>query len=195
MRWTVALMIARSGTLVALALAAAACDSTTPADDEPIASAFDVRRGCTADAPATKLPADQRASLKPMHPADYHGQLAALSLRVPGGWGGYWLDDGRPMMALVDPTQKEATVAALRAAGFESSLENVEVKKVRWSYVDLYDWREYIRPVENRILLGAPDQAALTRLEGSLVDLDVPCFLVTTGIATFQNDDARSAQP
>ena len=42
---------------------------------------------------------------------------ADIARRTPGGWGGHVIDDGRWTMYLTDPTEAEAAVDALRAAG------------------------------------------------------------------------------
>jgi hypothetical protein len=93
-------------------------------------------------------------------------------------------------MWLVDTTQKEAAVAALRQAGLNSPPRHV--RRARWNYAQIYDWFRYIHShlrnvgvnlwaideFNNRILYGVLDEAAGHELDRQLKTMHIPCFLV-----------------
>jgi hypothetical protein len=114
---------------------------------------------------------------------------------VPGGWGGFFLENGVPTIYLVVPARKDAAVAVLRTEGLPVT-SSTRVKQGRWDFAQLYDWYRYLLPhirVEglstgdiqesrNRLEFGVIDEAARARLERTLAGLGVPCFLIAIGI-------------
>ncbi|HJU69561.1 MAG TPA: hypothetical protein VJ650_15075 [Gemmatimonadaceae bacterium] len=150
-------------------------------------------KACGDDAPAPSLSADKGEAL-PLG-WDVNAQWAAIARRVPGGWGGVFLENGIPTIYLVDPAQREAAIAALAAEGF--ALTSPRVKKGRWDFAQLYDWFRYlarhtvaiegvsyidIQEARNWIEYGVVDEPTRAHLEEILAPLDVPCFLVAIGI-------------
>jgi hypothetical protein len=165
-------------------------------------------RPCPNDAPVRFAPV--RPELPPGLVRTRDDHAAELARRVPGGYGGLFVEydpplqpDGairyetrRPVVFLVDTTQREAALRAL-ASGTQSDqpalhVVGARIRSARWSFAELYDWyglllnivsREGIVTTgidkkHNRILFGVHDAAARYRLERDLARLDLPCFLV-----------------
>jgi hypothetical protein len=155
-------------------------------------------RICPDDAPAPSLSADARESvpLPLSREPDANARWAALAGRVPGGWGGFFLENGVPTIYLVDPALKEAAIAVLTTEGFPVT-SSTRVKQGRWDFAQLYDWYRYlarhiqavdgmsfsdVQEARNRIEYGVIDEATRARLEQTLAALDIPCFLVAIEI-------------
>jgi hypothetical protein len=150
---------------------------------------------CASDAPATSLPAAARDSLSPAdtlhNPDDRWAQRARA---VPGGWGGFFIDNGVPTIYLVDTTQRAHALAALNRPGLDGMVlgADVQVRRGRWDYAQLDDWYRYlnqrlalselvssdIEEGANRIMYTVTGDGAIARLEARLAALHVPCFLV-----------------
>lgn len=186
--------VAIVGLAIAAGCGAPSAPTTLPESEPRWAS---LGRACTADAPAASLSADARESVAPRSPEwDVNARWAALAGRVPGGWGGFFLEDGVPTIYLVDPALKETAIAVLAAEGFPLG-STTRVKQGRWDFAQLYDWYRYLAPhtsvadgmsfsdiqeARNRIEYGVIDEGARTRLEEILARLDLPCFLVAIQI-------------
>jgi hypothetical protein len=163
----------------------------------------DVGKTCAADAPASELPLSTRDSLG--HPFgtpgkydDVWGYRASIARTVPGGWGGL---TGREKgngfaIYLVDTTERDAAIAALISAEVPYISPGIEVRRGRWTYVQIYDWFRYIHShlrgvavtswsldeSNNRIVYGVEDEAAGRELDRQLTGMNVPCFLVAERI-------------
>jgi hypothetical protein len=170
-----------------LAVAAAASGVTDPSGEGPGFTASETQwaalgKDCPSDAPARPLSVVARDSVAPsVFGADMNSQWAGIARRVPGGWGGYFLENGTPTLYLVDPAQKGNALAALRTEGIHLPSYTI-VKPGRWDFAQLYDWYEYIRwhtisgsvtgmsmsdiqEATNRLEYGVIDEAARKRLE------------------------------
>lgn len=195
--------------VVGLAVASLAACSNNPL--EP-ASAFDpptlrwanLAKACTADAPATSLPADLAATLPTGTFKTIDDRAAELAREIPGGWGGYaYIEHDHYNMFLVDPSQKKAALAALASRGIPPD-DYIEVHQGRWDFGQLYDWYRYLGPrvlpgikvsstdiqeARNRIEYSVINEAERTKLEQALSDLDIPCFLVAINIQGYATAD------
>lgn len=155
-------------------------------------------RSCASDAPAPSLPESARGSLPPPG-MDLNAEWAAIARRTPGGLGGYFIEDGRPTLYLLDPSKVEDAAKALRAEGIPLP-RSVAVKQGRWDFAQLYDWYRYlnrhlwavegvsfsdIQEARNRLEYGAIDEPTRVKMENILADLDVPCFLVAIEIREY----------
>jgi hypothetical protein len=98
-----------------VAAATAACSS--PADPEELrlpARGYseppqwaDLGVECAPDAPAPSLDPALRDALPPSS-ATGDADWADIARRVPGGWGGFFYEDGTPTIYLVDPSLRDA---------------------------------------------------------------------------------------
>jgi hypothetical protein len=120
---------------------------------------------------------------------------------VPGGWGGFFLDSGRPIVYLVHPEQRQEALAALYVAGIGLPLYDIRGAQVwqgRWDFAQLNDWYRYINSrigtvvglystdideVRNRLGYGV-DTTAKADVESALGTLDLPCDLVTVTVTS-----------
>jgi hypothetical protein len=176
------------------------CHSLTApsADPESEAQWASLGRACDDDAPAPSLSPAARESLPPppSPESNPNARWAALAGRVPGGWGGFFLEEGVPTIFLVDPALKHAAIEVLATEGFPVT-SSTRAKQGRWDFAQLYDWYRYltrnvsaidglsssdIQEARNRIEFGVIDEAARGRLEQTLAALEVPCFLVAIEI-------------
>jgi len=185
--------------VVAFALLETACALTTPGPRwTPLG------QSCPVDAPAVELPAAQRDSLGgpvPEAQATINDRWAATARELPGGFAGKMLEGGL-VVFLVDTTQRDPALAALAARGGLEGRDpkRVRVRKVRWTFAQLYDWYRYLNlhvwrdssvvtsgidAAENRITYGVIDESGRQRLERLLARLrpPLPCFLVAIELA------------
>lgn len=155
-----------------------------------------VRRIAACRGPALDLPEAARASLTGsglLVTSDH--RWATLAREVPGGFAGVFYDGGRPVLMLTDPTRAAAAKAALasRIPGFPVAA--AEVRRARWTFAQLVEWSGHLKrnatlwqaggimsadrdEVENRLVYGVADAAALDRVAAMLAALDLPCDLV-----------------
>lgn len=149
--------------------------------------------------PATSLPAALAAELPPPGRIVTHDDdLAELSRRAPGGFAGVLLDDGKPVILLVDTTAAAAAKAGVASYYSEFDVAGAEVREARWTFAQLYDWYRYVNQTifqdahgltstdiddaSNRIRYGVIDDAARTRILEVLAGLALPCDLVLVDI-------------
>jgi hypothetical protein len=185
--------VVRAGVIAAL-VALAACSLFTGPEVDDLRWA-DLGIACSADAPAIPLSAVRRDSLPPAED-NLNGQWADLALHAPGGWGGYFIGGAGPTIYLVDTTQLLAAAAFLRSEGLDIP-SSVVARQGRWDFAQLYDWFRYLRPflfalegtsvadineATNRLEYGVVDEATRTSMEGVLIGLGVPCYLVAIDI-------------
>jgi hypothetical protein len=192
---------------VCLLVAAATAACSSPADPEELrvpAPGYsepprwaDLGVDCAPDAPATSLDPSLRDALPPP-PPNIDTEWADIARRVPGGWGGFFYEDGTPTIYLVDPSQREAAAAALRDEGIPMPSSG-SVKQGRWDFAQLHDWYRYLAPhiriegtsfsdineVNNRLEYGAIDEATRARMEEIAASLGVPCYLVAIAIRPY----------
>lgn len=180
--------------LPGLLLVAACGDSPMtpdPSSDRPTAAT-----SMTGDG----LPVVQPREFGPPGPVyTIRDEFAAMAGRVPGGFGGLFLDgDGVLTVVLVDGGRSEEARAALagerlieaRRAGPGGARFDPAKARIRvgdFSYSSLYDWYELLRsslPVtpatgtidvrRNRIVLGIPNLGRKAEVEGALADAGIP---------------------
>lgn len=128
-------------------------------------------------------------------------QWAAIARWVPGGWGGFLVDSGRPTVYLVHSEERQQALADLYALGIGLPLYDIRTAQVwpgRWDFAQLYDWYRYIKlsigwpdglystdinEGSNRLVFGV-DTAAKAKVESLLATLDLPCDLVKVSVET-----------
>jgi hypothetical protein len=124
---------------------------------------------------------------------------AAIARWVPGGWGGFFLDSGRPTVYLVHPEQRQEALADLYALGLGQPLYDIrtaQVREGRWDFAQLYDWYRYIKvrigwpdglystdidEGRNRLVFGV-DTTAKAEVLLLFGALDLPCDLVEISV-------------
>jgi hypothetical protein len=119
---------------------------------------------------------------------------AEIARDVPGGWGGFFLENGAPTIYLVDPSMRSAAVEALysRGVGELFDIREATVWKGRWDFGQLYDWYRYIwvavgwpdvlvssdiDEYQNRLSYGVRSAPAVDSLAAILEAADLPCEL------------------
>jgi hypothetical protein len=181
-------------TLAILAvIAATGCASRSPTDTNWAA----LGQSCPRDTPAFSLPEAKREVLPPDSHPTVNTQWAEIARRVPGGWGGYFIDGGTPTMYLTDPSKRSEALAGLREEGISLPSTTV-VRRGRWDFAQLYDWYRYvgidlvdgvsfadIDEASNRLDYGVIDEATRQSLEEALAALEIPCFLVAIEIRPY----------
>ncbi len=153
-------------------------------------------RPCSADAPAFSVSDSARATLRPSADSaiNLNARWAGVARRVPGGWGGFALEDGVLTLYLVDPSRRAAAIAAINEHGVDGRTlsADVRVRRVRWDFAQLYDWYQFLTPriagrgvvsagidvTGNRLVYGVTTEADVRQLESRLATLNVPCLLV-----------------
>ena len=130
-------------------------------------------------------------------------------MREQGAWprwrrhcfGGAFLDNGVMTMYLTDTTERLDALAALNRLGVDGHAwgPDVQVRKGRWNFVQLYHWYRYINQhlgnvalsgsdidqARNRLLYFVPTDGDKRKLEARLSALGVPCFLVAVEIRPY----------
>lgn len=172
----------------------------------------DLGKSCPSDAPAYSLPAAKQDSIYLIDPRrqDRDDELAEITRLVPGGFGGLYYERGSgreqgPLtVVLVDPTQRTAALETLgrifAGTGWARAvpeLPGAAIRKGRWDFAQLRDWRRYLdRHVfqagrittadidegSNRLTYGVADEATREQVIHVLQQLDLPCFLVAVEI-------------
>lgn len=169
----------------------------------------DVGRRCSAGARAFGLSEPARAALAPDADSaiNQDARWAQIARRVPGGWGGFALEDGVPTIYLVDTAQRFEAINALRQqGGIDGRMlgADVRVRRARWDFSQLYDWSRYLTPLlantgiqsvsidvkGNRLVYGMATIGDLAGIEHRLASLSAPCFLVAV-----REDGARQLGP
>ena len=182
------------GSLVVVA--AAGCGLTEPPGTPEEGWAWaSLGRPCPATEVARSLSPIARDSLTSPVAVTVDDRWAAIARRVPGGWGGFFYESGRPTIYLVDPTQRDAAYAALQAEGIPAM--SAHVKTGHWDFAQMYDWYRYLSPhiwsIEgvhqsdiqesaNRLEYTVLDQATRDEVDRVLTELMIPCFLVATRV-------------
>jgi hypothetical protein len=114
---------------------------------------------------------------------------------VPGGWGGYFFQDGVFVTYLVDTTKVAEATAALFDFGIH--IRGAQVRQGRWDFAQLYDWKLHIYAqsgaprfistdideVRNRLVFGVEDVAAGDSLATFFSSLALPCDLLVIELA------------
>jgi hypothetical protein len=187
----------RSASLVLPLLFAAACNG---ADLEgPTGPAFqpvELFADCPAHPPAVDVPSPARDSIALLPVAGSDEYRVVLARTIPGGFGGMWTDSlGRRTIALVDLSQREAAVAALRADPNYGRLttDDMVVVPARWNFAQLVEWDFYLRSAviaagdvvgidrdesTNRLTYGVRTEVGRDRLIAELHAAGAPCGLV-----------------
>jgi len=192
--------------LLGLSIAACARGQAPPADPPPAASAetrapvasrtdtawADIGRAC---GPAERLwsPRLDSAARRLEHGRD--ARWAAMAREVPGGFAGFYVEQGRLVVLLTDTLQKDAALRALAPLRQRSHLDlaDARVAPARWDFAQLHDWWAHIASRraccegatmfdiderDNRLVYGFENRAALRRAEKQLKPLGLPCYLV-----------------
>lgn len=117
--------------------------------------------------------------------------------KVPGGFGGWFIKDGRINIYLVDPSRREAATAVLlpilkswdiHSRGKPIDLSDIRVRQGQYDFVQLKQWKE--RAVEiaglsgvvlldadesrNRLVFKVENDLAANNVRAGLVRLDIP---------------------
>jgi len=122
-------------------------------------------------------------------------QWAHAARTTPGGFGGLTAQGNERVLYLVDTSKRKDAVEALLAAGIirPQDVRTATVRKARWTFAQLYDWYQYLNlhitlgedvtargidEGQNRIYYAVRDANEFDKLQGTLKQLHVPCFLV-----------------
>lgn len=187
---------------LAVTFVIAACSSSVAplqAPIDPIYAHDVVVRDCKG--PALNLPAGLRAQLPPRTGQDIpDDHWADLAEKIPGGFAGVLLIQGKPAMWLVRPEEAAAAKAALLTDPSFGNFDfrKAQVFKARWDFAQLVDWYNYLLGKDiwstagivngdkhegiNRIRYGVLDEASRTELVRKLEALNVPCDLIRIGL-------------
>lgn len=157
----------------------------------------DLGKVCTENSPAFSLPEARRDSLGVAGSRNIDDEWADLARAVPGGWGGAFIAGGRFTIWLVDTSQVNLAVQALRPSVTPPppySWDDLQVWKGRWDFAQLRDWNQYLVPRlngaatgvhgsdvnegQNRLLFMVATNEQRLRLEGRLSTMELPCNLV-----------------
>lgn len=193
----------RPTVILLLPLIAACSDMLEPgpeAHGEETLRWADLGRSCPADAPATLISPAARALLpEPNIEGHYDATMAALALLVPGGWGGFFYEDGVPTMYMVDSSRTDEAAELLRTEGVPIP-PSVISRQGRWDFAQMYDWYRHlndstqvvegvsssdIQEARNRIEYGVVDEDVRGQLEAVLGELEIPCYLVAIEIQPY----------
>jgi len=163
--------------------------------------------GCQAGSPALSLSAARHDSL-PAYPDSLPLSLDEVfyraALHTPGGFAGAYLEpvNGRntTVLMFVNLTNARAALDSLTPyyPWSHASLapDSVRFRKVRWDWVQLYDWYRYllivagvdglsvtdIQEVNNRLEFGAATAEDRGRVLRRLSELGVPCWLAAVSV-------------
>lgn len=160
----------------------------------------DVGSNCSASSPAIPLSSARRQTLPtvPANERTVNDEFASYARAVPGGWGGYFLQEGTPTLWLVDPSKRSAAVEALHDRGLTQIPTDVSVIPGRWNFAQMYDWYRWLKQeiADTPNLIGTDVQESANRiqffvahdslravLDARLVELGTPCRLVAVGVS------------
>lgn len=180
-------------------LHAQAAQSTPP----PITT---VRR---CNGPATSLPLRLVQLLPQRDSLNWDHRTAELARRIPGGYANRAGDSGRLVIMLVRPDRKAEAMAALaRELPWGKEWDTAVVRRARWDYHQLVDWKEYVSVVgesaltanwglyidilANRIRFNVKNSRERARLIKALRAVPVPCDLVEIQLGAPEFYRARS---
>ena len=191
-------LMRRSLLTALLACGAGACSDKGPsaanAVDRNDLGRFVAIRNC--EGPATSLNPLFAKALAPrtgnMRPDD---QWADLAERVPGGFAGFILDNGKPVLFLTDPSKAAAAKSGLAGSMPGFDVHAAEVRQARWDFAQLVNWYNYLEERTtvwltpgitsgdksesiNRIVYGTVDSASRLELIEKLQALELPCDLI-----------------
>lgn len=152
---------------------------------------------CDPGAPGPSLAVAKQDSLEPVptNRRTIDDIWADIARQVPGGWGGFFLENGQPTVFLVQPGRQDEALAALYDAGVGEPFDvrEADVRRGRWDFAQLHDWRRYIDQVvgrpdgvvssdldeaRNRIAYGVRDNEAANAFSSLLDSANLPCELV-----------------
>lgn len=156
---------------------------------------------CDPGAPGPSLAVAKQASLAPVptNQRTIDDIWANIARQVPGGWGGFFLENGQPTVFLVQPGRQDEALAALYDAGVGEPFDvrEADVRQGRWDFAQLHDWRRYIDlavghpegvvsidldEARNRIAYGVRDAEAANAFSSLLESANVPCELVVVEV-------------
>jgi hypothetical protein len=164
-----------------------------------------------------RLPAEIRATLPPFAHGAPDDQFVAISRAAPGGFAGYFVDNGRQVLTFTDTATANAHRAEIQDVfnanipkyGSAPNVATAEIRGARWTFAELGEWWQYIlanlnvRGIStididekaNTIAFGVVDEDSRAQLEAKLASLSVSCNLVTTiiqGYATAVNRESTA---
>lgn len=118
-------------------------DSRAPLVSPSDTTWADVGRRCGPAEPVWS-PSLDSAARRLEHGRD--ARWAAIAREVPGGFAGFYVEDGRLVVLLTDTLQKDAALRALAPLRQRSHLDlaNARVAPARWDFAQLHDWWAYI---------------------------------------------------
>lgn len=158
----------------------------------------DVGRACRPSSPIRELTSAERAKVSQRIKStrqDYDAVFAGIARRIPRGFGGVFIADGRFKVHMQDTTRRDATFREFaKFAELRRYVQsNTDLVPARWNYNQLFYWYRYLESElgffdglvlrdldegKNRISFGVRDAAARADLEARLQALAVPCYLV-----------------
>lgn len=179
--------------LQALVVGALACQSTVPPEPGDQADLASVTlRACSG--PATSLSADAKAGLQPRSTQHPDHRWADIAESTPGGFAGFLLRDGEPVLMLARPEEAAAAKAALSPRFPDFPIAESTVERARWDFAQLVDWYDFLSQKtelwtlnvtmgdksegDNRVVFGVADRVSLRRVQSLLVSVPIPCDLV-----------------
>jgi hypothetical protein len=180
--------------VVSLTLLTASCLPTSP--DGPAERFPALFPNC--EGPATALDPALAAGLPAGDESSVNTNLrwAGLAERVPGGFAGVHVDNGKFVLRLVDVSQAAAAKAALAGVFDERfDIADAEVRAARWDYDQLVDWMHYfisdrrfiprggswgigVDVTDNRIRYSVENARYRDHLLRELATVNLPCGLV-----------------
>jgi len=192
--------------LVALAASVACRNSAEPSVEPEVGSParwVNLSKVCSENSPAYSLPAELRATIDTFPLTGSLARDAFIARTNPGGWGGRAFRDADQyymyFMYFVDTTRTADIFATLRQRGILVP-DDLELRKGRWDFAQIYDWSAYLSPTKlakvdfhvsyymyidvplNRIEFVAASEADRVKLDSILSALDIPCFLAAIAI-------------
>jgi hypothetical protein len=126
--------------------------------------------------------------------SDDNTALARATKDVPGGFAGAFDENGHSVLLLVEPEKRDSAVAVLTRAPRVPPIDyqNAEVRRATWTFYQLYAWSLVVIPAAadlgvsvtgidqraNRVVIGAANAEARTRIIARLESLNFPCNLI-----------------
>jgi hypothetical protein len=184
-----------------------ACDGGTAPEEEAlptefISSGYLSLPGCDPEADPN-IEGAKRDSLAASIGDDVWAEASRV---VPGGWGGWFFEDGRKKTYLVEPDSAQAAFAALHALGV-AELAGAEVIQGLWSFAQLHDWRLYIRARQIYGIISSDNDEYRNRVSYGILEdefddtvaelaaLGIPCDLVLVRTAAIHSVGLAATAP
>jgi hypothetical protein len=192
---------------LAVALLSGCSDANGPggAGSNPAIWANGTGQACATSAPAASLPPDLVATLPPIPPLDQLQHVlgdelwASFAQHIPGGWAGFLNANGKLVLLFADTTNLTESLDSVAIYGpsfgihLPASRDLVEIRQTRWSWIQLYQWYEYLNnqsilaqpgatsgdidEAMNRLHYSGATRSARNAILAKLAAMHVPCWL------------------